>query len=658
MRILAAVAKTEPLWTHLPSATPRWTKRLLERCLKKDPRQRLHDIADARIELQEDRSLEPEAGDTRGPSRRLPWIGAMVAAVVLTAIGTYLVSARKGSDEPPFRPEIHLRQLTGRPDDQTLRSAALSPNGESLAFVTEAGLFLQLVETGEEQQIPLPEKLQVHEVDWLVPGSTLLFSAASGGESGLYKVSIFGGTPTKIADNAWRAAVSPDGQHIAYLESLPSKVMRLIDVDGGNARSLAELEGDDSFWEIAWSPDGRWLLAGRWGGATFPFDTVLEAINVASGEMRPVMSDPRFFQNWRAFLPFAWVADGRLIFARRELPPNEMSSNLWQVDIDVKTAQVHGSPTRLTQFTGVNLKDLSLTSDGRRLSFLQERNQNDVLLADLRQDGALATVRSVVTDDGEDRPLGFSPDDETLYFESTRSGAWSIYRIGLHQGRPELLAKMRKESPFSFEVSRDGRSLLFWDGSELKREPAEGGPEQSVLTAGDWPELSCSSDKDTCLVGDKSEDGRMYRLFSFDWESGRGEEVLHFDTDSPFTNWILSPDGSRVVVGSIRRPRPTSRSHRVLSATSRSTGSTPWVVRGSTFARKGSATSTRSRRPSSRALTPRSGSFPAPVMARTFSSRRSTWQSASRSGCRRSSSRSSQPSGRPAHSPRQLIVHS
>jgi Tol biopolymer transport system component len=254
--------------------------------------------------------------------------------------------------------------------------------------------------------------------------------------------------------------VSPDAQHIAYLESLPSKVIRIIDADGSNPRSLAQVERDDSFWEIAWSPKGRWLLAGRWGGAISSYDTVLEAIDVASGKVRPVMSDPRFFQNWRAFLSLAWLPDGRLVFARRETPPNVMSSNLWQVELDGETARPRGSPTRLTQFTGVNLKDLSFTSDGHRLSFLQERNQNDVLVADLRQEGSLANVPNVVADDREDRPLGFSPDNETLYFESTRSGAWGIYRMGLRQGSPELLAKMRTESPFSFEVSGDGRSIL------------------------------------------------------------------------------------------------------------------------------------------------------------------------------------------------------
>jgi serine/threonine protein kinase len=48
---IAAILEREPDWKSLPPATPPSVQRLLQRCLQKDPKQRLHDIADARIEL-------------------------------------------------------------------------------------------------------------------------------------------------------------------------------------------------------------------------------------------------------------------------------------------------------------------------------------------------------------------------------------------------------------------------------------------------------------------------------------------------------------------------------------------------------------------------------------------------------------------------------
>jgi serine/threonine protein kinase len=51
--ILAAVVSGEPSWSSLPPGTPIASRRLLRRCLSKDPATRLHDIADARIEIEE-----------------------------------------------------------------------------------------------------------------------------------------------------------------------------------------------------------------------------------------------------------------------------------------------------------------------------------------------------------------------------------------------------------------------------------------------------------------------------------------------------------------------------------------------------------------------------------------------------------------------------
>jgi serine/threonine protein kinase len=48
---LAAVLKTDPDWNQLPAETPATIRRLLRRCLEKDRRRRLSDIADARLEI-------------------------------------------------------------------------------------------------------------------------------------------------------------------------------------------------------------------------------------------------------------------------------------------------------------------------------------------------------------------------------------------------------------------------------------------------------------------------------------------------------------------------------------------------------------------------------------------------------------------------------
>ncbi len=61
MDAIAAVLNAEPPWSLLPRDAPQPIRGLLARCLEKDPRQRLRDIGDARIEIEEAREARPPA---------------------------------------------------------------------------------------------------------------------------------------------------------------------------------------------------------------------------------------------------------------------------------------------------------------------------------------------------------------------------------------------------------------------------------------------------------------------------------------------------------------------------------------------------------------------------------------------------------------------
>ena len=51
--VMAEVLKNEPVWAHLPHDVSPALHRLLRRCLAKNPKQRLHDTGDARIEIED-----------------------------------------------------------------------------------------------------------------------------------------------------------------------------------------------------------------------------------------------------------------------------------------------------------------------------------------------------------------------------------------------------------------------------------------------------------------------------------------------------------------------------------------------------------------------------------------------------------------------------
>src|SRR5262249_47943881 len=88
---IASILGGEPDWAALPETTPARIRRLLHRCLEKDPNRRLHDIADARIELDEGSDPQPADGVVPIPSRRrerLAWASAVTLLALVAAIAT------------------------------------------------------------------------------------------------------------------------------------------------------------------------------------------------------------------------------------------------------------------------------------------------------------------------------------------------------------------------------------------------------------------------------------------------------------------------------------------------------------------------------------------------------------------------------------------
>ena len=96
---LANILKTDPDWGALPPETPTAVRRLLQRCLEKDPKRRFHDIADARLDL-----AEPEPGAAVAPTvtrsrrttlERIAWL-----LVVSTLAGLLVLASRRTVPAP------------------------------------------------------------------------------------------------------------------------------------------------------------------------------------------------------------------------------------------------------------------------------------------------------------------------------------------------------------------------------------------------------------------------------------------------------------------------------------------------------------------------------------------------------------------------------
>ena len=146
---LAAVIDVEPDWSSLPTRTPDIVHSLLRRCVQKDRNKRLHDVADARIEieegLREPESMPPTAAPLSTTTSFGRWAllwGVAVLASVITGLSVWIATR----PSPPYSAQtIRLPGILEPPlaalDSLTF---ALSRDGSKLAYVGESGQDRQL----------------------------------------------------------------------------------------------------------------------------------------------------------------------------------------------------------------------------------------------------------------------------------------------------------------------------------------------------------------------------------------------------------------------------------------------------------------------------------------------------------------------------------
>ena len=146
---LAGILRGDPAWDALPPSTPQSLRRLLRRCLDKNPRERLQAIGDARLEIADALSASPEMApspaSTVRPRSVLPIAGAAVAVTaIVVGAATWQLKPGSSDDAPITRSLIETNAFDHRPPpkpgelrgglrpDKT--AVALSPDGRTLVF--------------------------------------------------------------------------------------------------------------------------------------------------------------------------------------------------------------------------------------------------------------------------------------------------------------------------------------------------------------------------------------------------------------------------------------------------------------------------------------------------------------------------------------------
>jgi eukaryotic-like serine/threonine-protein kinase len=259
---IAAILSREPDWTALPPALPPEVYRLVRRCLQKDLRRRIHDIADARVEIDEalDGASAPAASPTGavGANRRM--LAIFVVALVLTGVALSLVAWRFGS--PSGGPSLTYLTLA-LPDGVGLQSPpTVSPDGSSIAFVGSDAkgrrLFVRRLSSPEFRAIPGTEFAS--DPFWSPDGQWLAFVA----RGKLKKVAVDRGAPVDICNTSearggsWGRAGT-----IIFTPHLIDRAVYQVSANGGVPEPVTRLDesrGDNSHRWPVFLPDGVHFL--------------------------------------------------------------------------------------------------------------------------------------------------------------------------------------------------------------------------------------------------------------------------------------------------------------------------------------------------------------------------------------------------------------
>ena len=270
----AAILEAEPEWHVLPSSTPPAILRLLERCLAKDIKRRIRDIADARIELEEPvTGTSSIARTTRTSRRRLAWWLAASGIVIAGAV----LGWRLWPDASPRDPfaGATFKRLTDW--DAAEEQAAISRDGKFVAFISDrsgtwdawvgqigADSFSNLTNGGA----PELRNPQRRSVGFTPDGSLVtvwlrMTDPASGAQTEGWTVPTIGGQlrpfMDRYAPNVPAVDWSPDGRRLVYQTGNPGDPIFVHDLEQNAGRQiLVSNPGVHNHFPV-WSPEGAFI---------------------------------------------------------------------------------------------------------------------------------------------------------------------------------------------------------------------------------------------------------------------------------------------------------------------------------------------------------------------------------------------------------------
>jgi serine/threonine-protein kinase len=546
---LAAVLRQDVDWTALPAETPAGVRRLIARCLDRNLKQRLRDIGEARIVLEDpDAGASPDAASSQPIARRvLPVVIATITTAVIVGIAWY--SSLKPAPSLPV-----TRFMFALPDGQTFtgltgRSIAVSPDGTQVAYVSDGRLYVRSLTEFDGRVVQGTESLQsVADPVFSPDGQSIVFHAASDGT--LKRIAAGGGAAVTVTSATLPFGVSWGQDGILFGQE-GRRIMR-VSPNGGTPQEIVRAKDGEEAQGAQMLPDGRHVLftvatgtsPDRWNSGHI----VVESL--ASGERATVLeggSDARYVPTGH----LVYAVGGRAFAVAFDAPRLEVQSNPVAIIEGIRrslagsggaaqfTVSATGSlvyiPGPTAGFSGAGQLDLALTDRKGGVEALKFAP------------GAYATPR--VSPNG--RHVAFVADDgkEATIWIYDLSGTSAMRRVTFG-GNNRFPIWSSDSTRIAFQSDREGDLAIFWQS-------ADGTGSAERLTKPDpgtahEPE-SWSPKGDSFLFGVSK--GADVSLWTFSLPDRRAAPFGSVRS-STRTNAVFSPDGHWVAYGVTEQNRP------------------------------------------------------------------------------------------------------
>jgi serine/threonine-protein kinase len=325
---IAAVLRQEIHWAQLPRDTPEELRRLLKRCLQRDPKDRLHDAADARLliaDVQEDR----RAGRTgrRSWRGRTPWVVAGVMAAVAAFVAVVTVPGRRPGRAPgESAPPIVRFGIEPPPDVGNVASVALAADGRFAVYEARVqGEFQFFMQRFDEIESHAVEGTEGARGPFLSPDGAWMGFVRNGK---IFKLPTAGGDALAICDLQGGSGSTWDDQGRIIFSRTFLSGLSIVSAEGGTPRVLTTPDRDQQeigHWWPSALPGGRALFT-IYRAGTGLNDARIGLLDTATGKYRVL------FPGAKA----SWLRSGYIVFYH--------TGRYQAVPFDLASGRVTGEP--------------------------------------------------------------------------------------------------------------------------------------------------------------------------------------------------------------------------------------------------------------------------------------------------------------------------